>query len=58
MQNELADLARVATVGSGGAFATLALADVSVIVSIAVGVVTFCYVSAKLYFLLRNGGEK
>ena len=58
MQSELFDLAKVGTLGSGGAIATIKLADISVVVSIAVGVVTFCYVSAKLYFLLRNGGEK
>lgn len=57
MHHELIDIFKVGTIGTGGAAASLKLADVSVLVSIAVGLVTFCYVSAKLYYLIRNGGK-
>ena len=57
MQAELAEMTKVASVGSGGAFATIALSDVSTLVSIAVGIVTFCYVSAKLFYLVKSGGK-
>lgn len=54
---EIIDLAKVGTIGTGGALASLQLADVSLIVSIAVGVVTFLYVAAKLFFLIKSGGR-
>lgn len=57
MKSELFDLAKVGTIGTGGTLASVSLAQVSVIVSIAVGVVTFLYVSAKLYFLVKHGGR-
>ena len=57
MQAEIAEMTKVTSVGSGGAFATIALADVSTLVSIAVGIVTFCYVSMKLYYLVKSDGK-
>ena len=57
MQAEVAETAKVGLAGTGGSIATLALADVSTVVSISVGIVTFCYVGAKLYFLIRDNGK-
>lgn len=57
MKSELVDLAKVGSIGTGGTLASVSLAQVSVIVSIAVGAVTFVYVSAKLYFLIKSGGK-
>ena len=57
LATELFDLAKVGTVGTGGAFATIKLADVSLLVSIGVGVLTFIYIAAKLYYLIKHGGR-
>lgn len=54
---ELLDLAKVGTIGTSGTFATITLAHVSAIVSIAVGVMTFLYVGTKLYYLIKSGGK-
>lgn len=58
MKHELLDLAKVGSIGSGGFIASIKLTDVSLIVSIAVGLVTFCYVCAKLFFLIKSGGKR
>lgn len=57
MRHELVELAKVGTIGTGGALAGLSLSQVSVIVSIGVGCITFLYVGAKLYFLIKSGGK-
>ncbi len=57
MKSEIFDLAKVGTIGTGGTLASVSLAQVSVLVSIAVGCVTFLYVAAKLYFLVKSGGK-
>ena len=51
------ELNKVALTGLAGSIAAMTLADVATIMSIAVGAVTFCYVGAKLYFLIRSGGK-
>ena len=57
MQTEVADIAKVGMAGTSGGIATMALSDVSAVVSIAVGAITFCYVAAKLYYLLKHEGK-
>lgn len=58
MKSDLAELFKVAAAGTGGTVATIKLADVATLVSIAVGCVTFLYVAAKLYFLFKHNGRK
>lgn len=55
--SEFLDLAKVGTIGTGGAVVSLKLADVSLIVSIAVGLMTLVYVGAKTYYLIKSGGK-
>lgn len=58
MRQEGLELIRVSCVGTLGFMATMQLADVATLVSIAVGVATFTYVVTKLYFLIRNKGQE
>jgi hypothetical protein len=51
------ELVKVSFIGSGGLLASLTLSQVSTIVSICVGVATFTYVCAKLYFLIKHKGK-
>lgn len=51
VQTEIIDLAKVGTIGSGGLIATVTLSEVSDMVSIGVGVATFCYIVSKLIVL-------
>lgn len=57
MHPDVVEIAKVGMAGTSGSIATMALSEVSAFVSIAVGIVTFCYVAAKLYYLLKNGGK-
>jgi hypothetical protein len=54
---EIFDLIKVGAIGTGGTVATLKLADISLMVSIGVGVVTFLYITSKLILLWRNNGK-
>jgi len=58
MHPDVVEIAKVGMAGTSGSIATMALSDISAFVSIAVGVVTFCYVAAKLYFLIKSGGKR
>lgn len=54
---DTAEGVRVAAIGASGFFASVTLTDVSVLVSICVGVATLIYICAKTYFLVRNKGR-
>lgn len=55
--SDVAELFKVSVIGAGGFVATIQLTDVATFVSICVGVATFAYVMAKLYFLIKSGGK-
>lgn len=57
MKDDVAEGARVAVVGAVGFIASLSLTDVSVLVSIGVGVATLVYIVSKTIFLFRNKGR-
>lgn len=57
MRDGFTEGARVAAIGATGFIASLSLTDVSVIVSILVGLATLVYIVAKTYFLFRNNGR-
>lgn len=54
MRSDLIDLLRVGLTGTAGSLATLKLGDVHLLMSIAVGAITFLYVATKLVLLLRG----
>lgn len=51
------EIVKVSAIGSGGMFASIGLSQFSTIVSIGVGLATFTYVCAKIYFLIKNKGK-
>lgn len=57
MKDEITEGARVGGVGLLGLIASMTLADVSVLVSIFVGLATLAYILSKLYFLFKNEGR-
>lgn len=58
MKNELHEGARVLVVTATGLFGSWKLADVSVLVSIAVGLATLFYICAKTYYLIKRSGNR
>lgn len=57
MKDDLFELNKVGLTGLVGTIAAMTLADVATLTSIAVGLATFVYVAAKIFFLVRSGGR-
>ena len=47
----------MSAISAVGFFTSLTLTDVSVIVSILVGLMTLLYIGSKTYFLFKNNGK-
>ena len=57
MKDEITEGAKVSAISAVGFFTSLTLTDVSVIVSILVGLMTLLYIGSKTYFLFKNNGK-
>lgn len=57
LTKEAPEMLRVATIGTGGWFASLTLERVSTILSIAVSVATLAYIILKIYYVVKNRGK-
>ena len=51
------DILTRSSIGTGGFLATLGLAEINEIVSIAVGLATFIYMAAGIYKTIKNWGN-
>jgi len=49
---------KVAVIGAAGSYSTLLLEQINVVVGIAVGVATLVYISAKIYYMIKDHSDK